>query len=293
MYNLGKRTLIFTNSISSVRRLTTLLQELNLGAQALHSQMPQKARLRSIERFAAENNNSTHSILVATDVAARGLDIPHVQLVVHYHLPRTADMYVHRSGRTARATESGSSILLCAPEEVVGVRRLVAKVHATANNAAANPSKTKYYIRTLDLDRRVVGRLIPRVSLAKRITDSTLAKEKKNHEDSWLRTAAEELGAEYDSETFETAGAANGGLGGGRRGRGSGRQKAAREARSLTKGEVANLRAELKGLLEERVNIGVSERYLTAGQVDVDELLRYGDRLLFLGKLGGIGLDDD
>ncbi|KAI9790993.1 MAG: ATP-dependent RNA helicase [Peltula sp. TS41687] len=298
MYHLGKRTLIFTNSISSVRRLTALLQELNLSAQALHSQMPQKARLRSIERFSAAatttttTTNNRHSILVATDVAARGLDIPHVQLVVHYHLPRTADMYVHRSGRTARATESGSSILLCAPDEVIGVRRLVAKVHAAAAPSSSSSKTTKYYIRTLDLDGRVVGRLKPRVTLAKRITDASLAKEKKHHEDSWLRAAAEELGAEYDSETFEAD--ASGPAGGGKKGRGAGRQKAEREARSLTRAEVAGLRGGLRALLRERINVGVSERYLTAGgRVDVDELLLRGDRGggLFLGTLGGIGLD--
>ena len=86
--------------------------------------MAQKARMRSIERFSSPK--ATSSILVATDVAARGLDIGGVQLVIHYHLPRAADMYVHRSGRTARAEASGTSILMCAPEEVVGMRRLVA-----------------------------------------------------------------------------------------------------------------------------------------------------------------------
>lgn len=281
MYRTGKRTLIFTNSISSVRRLTAFLQELNLGVQALHSQMPQKARLRSVERFAAAS--SKHSILVATDVAARGLDIPHVQLVVHYHLPRTADMYVHRSGRTARADESGSSILLCAPDEVVGVRRLVAKVHA---KSPVHDGRKKYYIRSLDLDRRVVSRLKARVSLAKRIIDSVLAKERKGHEDGWLRAAADELGIDYDSETFEADN-------GSQKGRGSGRQKADREARSLTKGDLAALKAELKSLLKERINVGVSERYLTTGEVDIDALLQRGDTLQFLGKLDGIGLDDD
>jgi ATP-dependent RNA helicase DDX24/MAK5 len=78
--------------------------------------MIQKARMRSIERFSSPKNIG--SVLVATDVAARGLDIGGVQLVIHYHLPRTADMYVHRSGRTARAEALGSSILLCAPEEI-------------------------------------------------------------------------------------------------------------------------------------------------------------------------------
>ena len=56
-------------------------------------------------------------VLLATDVAARGLDVPAVEHVVHYQLPRTADTYIHRSGRTARAGNEGLSLQLCAPEE--------------------------------------------------------------------------------------------------------------------------------------------------------------------------------
>ena len=239
--------------------------------------MIQKARLRSVERFSS--SKSPGSILVATDVAARGLDIRGIDLIIHYHLPRAADAYVHRSGRTARGELSGSSILLCAPEEVVGTRRLVAKVHAQ-NAVAAGGKASKYYMRSLDLDRRVIARLKPRVELAKKITDSALAKEKKDHNNDWIRNAAEELGVDYDSEEFEAAG-------GGRKGRGTGRKQKEKEARSLTKAEVGALRAELKQLLAQRVNVGVSERYLTSGSVDVDELLR-GAKGDFLGKVDGI-----
>jgi len=221
-------------------------------------------------------------MLVATDVAARGLDIPSVQLVVHYHLPRAADMYVHRSGRTARAAKSGSSVLLCAPEEVQGVRRLVAKVHARNANADFDNGK-KFFMRTIELDTRVVSRSKPRVVLSKKISDAALAKEKHRHEDNWLKTAAEDLGVEYDSEEF-AAGE------GSKKGRGQGRKKKETEARGLTKGEVGALRGELKGLLEQRVNVGVSERYLTAGGINVDELLN-GTRGEFLGKVDG-GMDD-
>jgi ATP-dependent RNA helicase DDX24/MAK5 len=289
LYHPNQRVLIFANSIHSVRRLTPLLQNLNLPTYALHSQMPQKARLRSIERFSSPASPS--SILVATDVAARGLDIPAVHLVIHYHLPRDASTYVHRSGRTARASASGSSILLCAPEEVVATRRLVAKVHAqnavAAGTGSTGAPKSKYYIRSLDLDRRIVGRLKPRVTLAKRIADSMLAKEKKGHEDDWVRAAAEELGVDYDSEEFEKAG-------GGGKGRGTGRKAKEKEARALSKAEVAGLRAELKASLAQRINVGVSERYLTAGGngvVDVDALLK-GLKGEFLGNVDGIGLDD-
>ena len=191
-------------------------------------------------------------------------------------------MYVHRSGRTARAEKEGLSILLCAPEEVQGVRRLVAKVHA--QNASLNiqdkSKQSKFFMRTIELDRRVVARLRPRVTRSKTISDASLAKEKKSHEDSWLRTAADDLGVDYESEEF-AAGE------GGKMGRGHGRKKAESEARGVSKGELGALKAELKGLLAQRVNVGVSERYLTAGGVNVEELLS-GKKGEFLGRVDGL-----
>ena len=272
------RTLIFTNSITSVRRLLPYLQNLDLNAYALHSQMPQKARLRSIERFSSPSSPS--SILIATDVAARGLDIPAVDLIIHYHVPRTADMYVHRSGRTARAERSGESILLCAPEEVQGVHRLVVKVHAqNALQSSPQIDDKKFFMRTLELDRRIVARLKPRVALSKKIADAGLAKEKKGHEDNWLKSAAEDLGIEYDSEEFAALGH------GKKKGRGQGRMKRDQEARGMSRAELGGLRSELREELGKRINVGVSERYLTAGGVDVDNLLS-GKQGKFLGTTG-------
>ncbi|OAL52451.1 ATP-dependent RNA helicase-like protein MAK5, partial [Pyrenochaeta sp. DS3sAY3a] len=281
MFYTKKRALVFTNSISAVRRLTPFLQNLALPALPLHSNMPQKARLRSIERF----KERPGSILVATDVAARGLDIPKVELVVHYHLPRAADTYVHRSGRTARAEAAGSSILICAPEEVAGVRRLVAKVHARASDAQKSSKKTAFFIRTLDIDRRIVSRLKPRATISKKLADTVIAKEKKHSEDDVLRQAAEDLGVDYDSEEFEKEAK-------GKRGRGSGRKKKEREASEMTKGEMAALRAELKGLLSQRINTGVSARYLTSGGIDVDALMAGEGNMEFLGDVDGLGLED-
>ncbi|KAL9127557.1 MAG: hypothetical protein Q9217_003599 [Psora testacea] len=275
LHHAKARTLVFVNSISSVRRLTPFLQNLNLQAYALHSQMPQKARLRSIERFS--NSSSPSSILIATDVAARGLDIPSIQLILHYHVPRAADMYVHRSGRTARARNSGSSILLCAPEELQGVRRLVAKVHAR-NASTVVENHKKVFLRTIELDRRIIARLKSRVTLSKRIADASLAKEKKGHEDNWLRTAAEDLGVDYDSDEF----AAQQGIQKG--GRGKGRKSKEKELRELDKDQLGALRAQLREELKNRVNVGVSERYLTSGGIDVDELLDETEQGHFLGR---------
>ncbi|KAJ4293842.1 ATP-dependent RNA helicase [Collariella sp. IMI 366227] len=247
-----RRALVFTNSISTVRRLTPFLQALNLPAFALHSDMEQKARLRSIERFKSDKTDGQSSILIATDVAARGLDIPNIDLVVHYHVPRTADDYVHRSGRTARASSAGVSILLSGPKEAVPTQRLIAKVHATAA-AALNTSKAKLAsagvgVLTIDIDRRLVSHLRPRVTLAKKITETTLAKEKGSKEVDWMKKAAEDLGLEYDEESLEQAG--------NWKGKGSGRKLKEKDAREVTKGEVKQWRWELKELLSKRVNTG-------------------------------------
>jgi ATP-dependent RNA helicase DDX24/MAK5 len=281
MFYPKKRALIFTNSISAVRRLTPFLQNLDLPALPLHSSMAQKARLRSIERFTQRPG----SILVATDVAARGLDIPKVELVIHYHLPRAADTYVHRSGRTARAEASGSSILICAPEEVGGVRRLIAKVHARADDAPKT-KKTGYFIRTLDIDRRIVARLKLRATISKKLADTVIAKEKKHSEDDVMRQGAEDLGIDYDSEEFEKEAK-------GKKGRGTGRKKKEKESREMTKAEQQALRAELKSLLSQRINTGVSARYLTNGGIDVEALMAGEGNMEFLGSVEGLGFDED
>jgi ATP-dependent RNA helicase DDX24/MAK5 len=281
MFYPKKRALIFTNSISAVRRLTPFLQNLALPAVPLHSSMVQKARLRSIERF----KERPGSILVATDVAARGLDIPKVELVIHYHLPRAADTYVHRSGRTARAEASGSSILICAPEEVAGVRRLIAKVHSRSDDAPKS-KKTAYFIRTLDIDRRIVARLKPRATISKKLADTVIAKEKKHSNDDVMRQAAEDLGVDYDSDEFEKEAK-------GKKGRGTGRKKKEKEASEMTKGEQQALRHELKSLLSQRINTGVSARYLTSGGIDVEALMAGDGNMEFLGNVDGLGFDDD
>ncbi|KAF5866615.1 ATP-dependent RNA helicase [Aspergillus alliaceus] len=274
LYHPKHRTLVFTNSISAVRRLTQLLQTLQLPALALHSSMAQKARLRSVERFSSPTSDPS-SILVATDVAARGLDIKGIDFVVHYHAPRTADAYVHRSGRTARAGASGKSVIICSPDEMIGVVRLAAKVHANMAN------RKKVPLESLELDRRVVSRVKQRVTLAARIVDSNIAKEKISAEDNWLRTAAEDLGVEYDSEEFGDASGRS-------RGRGRGRQERERKAGNTSKAELAGLRAELKQLLSQRVNVGVSERYLTSGRVDIEALLRGEGNNSFLGQVDAL-----
>lgn len=107
------RTIVFCNSIDCVRRLAKLFTILNCDPRPLHAKMAQRARLKNLERFTKNPNG----LLIATDVAARGLDIPNVEHVIHYQVPRTSENYIHRSGRTARGNKEGIAVLFMEPKE--------------------------------------------------------------------------------------------------------------------------------------------------------------------------------
>lgn len=115
------RTLVFVNSIDSIRRLQAIFSMVKIPIVALHASMQQRQRLKNLEKF----KERKHCVLLATDVAARGLDIKGIQHVVHYQLPRDVDTYVHRSGRTARALSSGLAVTLVAPDDVKQYKRII------------------------------------------------------------------------------------------------------------------------------------------------------------------------
>uniref|UniRef100_A0A673UBP9 ATP-dependent RNA helicase n=1 Tax=Suricata suricatta TaxID=37032 RepID=A0A673UBP9_SURSU len=133
------RTLVFANSISCIKRLSGLLKVLDIMPLTLHACMHQKQRLRNLEQFARLED----CVLLATDVAARGLDIPKVQHVIHYQVPRTSEIYVHRSGRTARATNEGLSLMLIGPEDVVNFKKIY-KTLKKDEDIPLFPVQTKY-----------------------------------------------------------------------------------------------------------------------------------------------------
>lgn len=104
----GHSAILFARTVHEVQRLTFLLRALGLGAIPIHGQLSQSARLSALNKFKAH----ARDILVATDVAARGLDIPSVDAVVNVDLPDESTTYVHRVGRTARAGKSGHAVSL-------------------------------------------------------------------------------------------------------------------------------------------------------------------------------------
>lgn len=107
------RTLVFVNSIKTARRLDGLLRALDMNCRTIHAELQQKQRIKALESF----QSSPNAILVATDVAARGLDIPKINTVLHYDIARSPQLYVHRSGRTARAQATGITVSIVTPED--------------------------------------------------------------------------------------------------------------------------------------------------------------------------------
>ncbi|KAG1462179.1 hypothetical protein G6F56_005570 [Rhizopus delemar] len=116
----GNSTIIFTRTCSDTQRIAIMLRNLGFGAIPLHGQMPQAKRLGALNKFKA----GTRNILVATDVASRGLDIPLVDVVINYDVPQSSKDYIHRVGRTARAGRSGKSVTFVTQYDVELIQRI-------------------------------------------------------------------------------------------------------------------------------------------------------------------------
>lgn len=112
----GNRSMIvFCNHRDAVERTAGLLAEKGIVTVFYHGAMEQQQRDSALAKF----RNGSANVLVTTDLAARGLDIPNIRYIVHYHLPLTPDSFTHRNGRTARMDASGTAILILSPEETL------------------------------------------------------------------------------------------------------------------------------------------------------------------------------
>ncbi|KAK9811744.1 hypothetical protein WJX72_009411 [[Myrmecia] bisecta] len=226
------RTLVFVNAISSIRRLGALLKLLGLPAAPLHASMQQRQRLKALDRFKANDD----AILVASDVAARGLDVKNVRCVIHYQVPASADVYVHRSGRTARANADGISIMMVVPQEAARYGALL--------KALDRPTPPAF---------PVDGTLLPavhkRVRLAVRIDEMVHEQNKAAVDLSWKQRHAEELGIILSDDEDSDAVALKKGK---RRG----------EDKTVT---VARLQQELAALLAAPLQPKYNLKYFTGG----------------------------
>jgi len=111
---LGNRpSIVFCNHRESVERTSEWLKEKGIVNVFYHGAMEQPQRDQALCKF----RNGTSNLLVTTDLASRGLDIPHIRYIIHYHLPTTEEIFLHRNGRTARMDASGTAILIIGPDE--------------------------------------------------------------------------------------------------------------------------------------------------------------------------------
>ncbi|KAI0701340.1 P-loop containing nucleoside triphosphate hydrolase protein [Cytidiella melzeri] len=254
------RTLVFLSSIDGIRRLIPLMELLEVKAFPLHSQLEQRQRLKNLDRF----KSLPHSVLLATDIAARGLDIPAVDHVVHYQIPRSADVYVHRNGRTARAMRSGFSLLMCAPDERKLVRGLLGSLKRNEDD-----------IPEIPVEHYLLDKLKERIQLARQIDNAQHKIKKENHEKHWIKEAADAMEIVLDSDF---------GLSSDDERKGGPTKHQRKNASAKT----AGLKAELKRLLAQPlVARGISTRYITSGSRNiVDDVMEgsYHETMLGLKK---------
>ena len=126
-------TLIFSRTKHGADKIARLLCKAGIGSEAIHGNKSQTARQRALSNF---KSNRTR-VLIATDIAARGIDIDKLEMVINYDLPEVAETYVHRIGRTGRAGNTGVALSFCAEEEksyLKDIQRLTGKKLEVANS---------------------------------------------------------------------------------------------------------------------------------------------------------------
>lgn len=142
---LGERSgsvIVFVKTKHAADRIARNLNRDDVDADALHGDLKQNARTRVMMNF----RNQKFRVLVATDIAARGLDVPHIEHVINFDLPQVPEDYIHRMGRTARAGAKGSAICFIAPHDVrqwKAIERLINPDAARAEERNARPSSRK------------------------------------------------------------------------------------------------------------------------------------------------------
>ncbi len=109
----SQSTIVFCNQRETVEQLSAMLDKKGIRNEFYHGALEQKERESALCKF----RNGTSDVLITTDLASRGLDIPNIRNIIHYNLPLTEDAYTHRNGRTARQEASGTAIIILGPKE--------------------------------------------------------------------------------------------------------------------------------------------------------------------------------
>lgn len=241
--------LIFCNSIATVKRLGATLQMLSLPVKMLHANMPQKSRLKALDTL---RSGHSRAIVVSTDVAARGLDIPNIATIVHYDVARVVGTFIHRAGRTARGM--GESAVGCSLS-------LVASAEDKQQRAITEELGKKLF-ECVKIDGRLLSEAQERVNLASKIVSCEMIETRAKKNNKWFEEAALEAGLEVDDDMLD-----NGLAGGDHRD-----QQKLREAKTA-RGQLRVLLsrpmiAQRFGKFQVRVNAPVDQQQINPSEVN-------------------------
>lgn len=181
----GGKSIVFVNAISNIKRLLPLMVLLRVPAFGMHANMEQHHRMKNLEKFIA----STNGVLITTDVMARGVDIPQVDHVIHYSIPTSAEIFVHRSGRTARAFATGLSIHVVDPED----RRHYTSIMHTLGRSEDD-------VPDFPVEMQLYAACKRRVKLATELDKLSHDEQKKQADAQWLKARATDLDADIPED---------------------------------------------------------------------------------------------
>jgi ATP-dependent RNA helicase RhlE len=157
------QTLVFTRTKYGADKLATFLRREGIAAHALHGDKAQSHRTRTLDAF----RRGSADTLVATDIAARGIDVEGIRMVVNFDVPHDAEVYVHRVGRTARAGARGLALTLLSPDEwllMADIEKLMGQVFPRDVIPGYEPSVAPLQPRTLSVTERRPARSVrPRI----------------------------------------------------------------------------------------------------------------------------------
>jgi ATP-independent RNA helicase DbpA len=136
----NRSAVVFCNHRDAVERTSQLLSEKGIVNVFYHGAMEQQERDSALCKF----RNGTADILVTTDLASRGLDIPNIRYIIHYHLPSNEETFTHRNGRTARVEASGTAVLIIGPDEKLPGYLAAPPEKLTLPEIAVIPDKPKW-----------------------------------------------------------------------------------------------------------------------------------------------------
>lgn len=229
------RTLVFVNAITNLKRIVPLLNTLKIKAWGIHANMQQRQRLKNLERFKANKN----CVLISTDVMARGLDIPEIDHVIHYQIPVSVDLYVHRSGRTARANSSGISVCIVDPQDKKNFSTIMYSLQKEKE------------LPDFPFDYSVFKEVKKRVNIARRLSKLLFTITKEKEKKTWIKKTAQNLDAEIPKDLLDETESEE-----------ILREKKVWKERFLM--EKSKLKMELEELLSKpMISIGTSPKYIT------------------------------